>query len=61
MHAKTSLFRHIDECALALHSCHENATCSDMVGGEDSYTCTCNDGHSGDGFTCVGEFHTTID
>ena len=36
--------------------CHKNATCSDVVGGEDSYNCTCNSGYSGDGFSeCVGE------
>ena len=29
--------------------CHENATCT---GAEGSYTCSCNDGWTGDGYTC---------
>ena len=35
--------------------CHENATCT---GAEGSYTCSCNDGWTGDGFICsiIGEY-----
>ena len=32
-----------------VNSCHVNATCSDTDG---NYTCACNDGFEGDGFTC---------
>ena len=35
--------------------CHENATCSDVVGGEGSFSCNCNPGYTGNGTTCVGE------
>ena len=31
--------------------CHTNATCNDTEG---SYTCTCDIGYSGDGFSCDG-------
>jgi len=33
--------------------CHKNATCLNLVG---SYSCICNDGLTGDGFTCSGVF-----
>ena len=36
----------IDECQLGLDSCATNAECFDT---EDSYTCTCSNGFSGDG------------
>ena len=39
----------VDECDINLHGCDGKATCSDTDG---SYTCTCNDGYTGDGFTC---------
>ena len=45
----------MDECLLGESKCHENATCTDVVGGEDSYNCTCNTGFTGDGSSCVGE------
>ena len=46
-------FLDIDECADAtLNNCDVNAFCTDTVG---SYTCTCNTGYTGDGFTCTGE------
>ena len=38
----------IDECATSSDDCHAEATCADTVG---SYTCTCNAGYEGDGFT----------
>ncbi len=40
----------IDECADdALNDCDANATCTNTNGG---YTCTCNDGYTGDGKSC---------
>uniref|UniRef100_H2YIS7 Multiple EGF-like-domains 8 n=1 Tax=Ciona savignyi TaxID=51511 RepID=H2YIS7_CIOSA len=40
----------VDECnAGSLHSCHENATCSNTP---HSYRCSCNRGFHGDGFSC---------
>ena len=36
------------------HSCHSKATCFNNVG---SYTCSCIDGYSGDGFTCIGNVY----
>ena len=38
----------IDECAD--NPCHANATCTNTVGG---YTCSCNDGYTGNGTTCT--------
>ena len=43
----------IDECSTQQDDCHDNATCSDTDG---SYTCSCNDGFTGDGFTCASEY-----
>eukprot|EP01137_Pigoraptor_chileana_P015158 Opistho-2@70747 len=45
----------IDECSLARNSpfadkCHERASCANTDG---SYTCTCDRGYNGDGFSCV--------
>jgi hypothetical protein len=40
----------IDECASGQHSCHENASCGNLLG---SFSCTCLDGYEGDGFMCV--------
>ena len=37
--------------------CHDNATCSDANG---SYTCTCIEGFSGNGFSCTGETLTLM-
>ena len=51
----------INECLLEEGLCHENATCSDVVGGEDSYICTCNPGFSGDGLSCVGKLTFVTD
>jgi hypothetical protein len=42
----------VDECDENLHTCHEHATCSNTIG---AYSCTCNAGFSGDGFSCVDE------
>ena len=46
-----SYYLEIDECALMTDDCHDNATCEDSFG---SYTCTCNGGYTGDGFSCAG-------
>ena len=47
----------IDECALNIDSCDITANCTNTVG---SYTCTCNTGYSGDGFTCTGEIQIMV-
>ncbi|XP_072035556.1 uncharacterized protein [Amphiura filiformis] len=39
----------IDECTTSTHTCHASATCTNTVG---SFTCSCNDGYGGNGFTC---------
>ena len=38
-----------DECALKTHRCHSQATCSNVAG---PYTCTCNEGFTGNGRIC---------
>ena len=46
----------IEECALGEDNCHATlATCTDVVGGEDSFNCTCIAGYTGDGVTCNSE------
>ncbi|KAI8518356.1 hypothetical protein Bbelb_043730, partial [Branchiostoma belcheri] len=40
----------IDECTTGTHNCNQHATCTNTFGG---FTCTCNDGYSGDGVTCT--------
>ena len=43
----------IDECDESSNSeCDSNGLCTNIVG---SYECSCVDGYSGDGFTCIGE------
>jgi hypothetical protein len=41
----------VDECALRIAKCSNNAQCVNTVG---SYTCACNEGWAGDGLTCQG-------
>ena len=36
------------------HNCHADANCSNTKG---SFYCTCLNGYSGDGVTCVGELN----
>ena len=44
----------IDECANdTLNNCSPNATCTNTNGG---YTCTCDTGYAGDGFSCDGMY-----
>ena len=43
----------IDECNVNHGDCDQNAECDNVPG---SYSCTCNNGFSGDGFTCTGKF-----
>jgi len=40
----------INECSSGIHSCDENAACSNTNG---SYSCHCNTGWSGSGFNCT--------
>jgi hypothetical protein len=40
----------VDECADGSHNCDPQAQCTDTA---DSFTCTCNDGYTGDGNTCT--------
>ncbi|MBN1944754.1 MAG: DUF4215 domain-containing protein [Bradymonadales bacterium] len=40
----------IDECDLRTDNCSDYATCTNIPS---SFTCTCNDGYSGDGITCT--------
>eukprot|EP00484_Ammonia_sp_Unknown_P010312 CAMPEP_0197072460 /NCGR_PEP_ID=MMETSP1384-20130603/210108_1 /TAXON_ID=29189 /ORGANISM="Ammonia sp." /LENGTH=496 /DNA_ID=CAMNT_0042511277 /DNA_START=138 /DNA_END=1628 /DNA_ORIENTATION=+ len=41
-----------NECALGTHSCDSNAVCTNTAG---SYTCECNTGYSGDGYSCTDD------
>ena len=45
------MYTDIDECALDEDVCDDNADCLDTIG---SYACSCNNGFSGNGFTCSG-------
>jgi hypothetical protein len=40
----------IDECAVTADNCDTNAACTNTPG---SFTCTCNQGYTGNGDTCV--------
>ena len=45
------MFLDIDECDALTDNCHHIAECTNVPG---SFTCTCNQGYSGDGVTCDG-------
>ena len=47
-----SLFTDIDECSDSTHNCHADATCANTDG---SFTCTCNEGYTGNGTFCSGK------
>ncbi|MBN1944488.1 MAG: hypothetical protein JW797_02375 [Bradymonadales bacterium] len=40
----------VDECAEGTDNCSANATCTNTA---DGYTCTCNQGYTGDGVICI--------
>ena len=40
-----------NECTLATHNCHDDATCTNTYG---SFYCTCNIGFTGNGVNCSG-------
>ncbi len=45
----------VDECAMNISKCVDNATCRNING---SYDCLCNSGFSGDGFnSCTSNVH----
>ena len=41
----------IDECTTEADNCDTNAACTNNPG---SFTCSCNQGYTGDGVTCMG-------
>ena len=43
----------VNTCGTPRDDCHEHATCTDV--GSGSYTCTCNEGYTGNGKNCVGK------
>ena len=47
----------IDEC-VEWSPCDGNAVCANTPG---SFTCACNEGYSGDGMTCAGEYFNAED
>ena len=49
----------IDECAEGTDNCDDNnATCDNVPAG--SFTCTCNEGYSGDGVICEGVYTESL-
>ena len=52
-----SFFPDINECDLHEDNCsHSLATCIDVIGGDGSFECRCNEGYTGDGVTCTGKY-----
>ena len=46
----------IDECASDSHDCGDNSQCTNVMG---SFSCSCNNGYTGDGKTCTGNLLQT--
>ncbi len=46
------VFLDINECNDDMDNCDPNAECINTLG---SFTCSCNQGYSGDGVSCIGE------
>ena len=44
----------IDECALGMDDCSENAICTNTPG---NFSCMCDEGYDGDGTSCVGKYY----
>ena len=42
----------IDECTMGTDNCAPEATCTNTEG---SFTCTCNQGYTGNGTSCTGK------
>ena len=49
-------FKDINECT-GTPICDTNADCADTPG---SFTCTCNQGYTGDGFTCTSKWNKLL-
>ena len=48
----------INECTeVGMNKCDSNAICTDVAG---SFTCTCNQGYTGNGTTCTSEYTILI-
>ena len=54
-HTVQSFSPDINECRDGSNRCDENARCDNTLG---SYSCTCNDGFTGDGFRCAAAQQT---
>ena len=52
MWGSLNIFTDIDECTANTHDCDSSATCTNT---ECSFYCTCNEGYTGDGRSCIGE------
>lgn len=52
LHIFLTLVPDIDECAAGADNCDGKAACANTPG---SFSCTCNQGYSGEGVTCVGK------
>ena len=51
-HSQCFLVTDIDECAEKTDTCDKHSACTNTIG---SFTCTCQDGYSGDGHVCKGK------